>query len=252
MTPFTSLFRAVDRSKLRRRALTRVGFVVPALVSLAIMAGVAAAPKKGGGEKGQTPNVQAVDPVVAKRITARALSVQEKRALKKRVSPVATPPKFELQRLSAPQKAELLGTSDPAALTSARFDARHTYHDDNTYMEILAYGGGHVGVRTLRNYLHFNGAPEVMASASARPSVVIHFRAQANTRYLIECAVDGAPATTFSASDNRGEYSVHTDERATLLYLREQGGASEDVAVQVAGNTPGWYLDGCELTSNPS
>lgn len=232
--------------------LTRLGFVVPALASLAVLVGsVAAAPKKGSGEGGQTADVHTQDVLPSKRPAQRAFTVQERREFKKRASPVASPPEFLIKRLSRPEIAELLGTSDPAALTSARFDARHTYHDDSTYMEIFGYGGGSVGVRPLRNYLHFTGSPELMASRYERPSVLIHFRAQPKTRYLIECAVDGGPATSFFAADGRGEYSVRTDDRATLLYLRDQADSAEDVAVQVSGDTPGWYLDGCELTSSP-
>ena len=43
---------------------------------------------------------------------------------------------------------------------------------------------------------------------------------------------------------------MHTDDKATLLYMRDQGGAFEEVTVQVSGNAIAWYLDGCELTAS--
>jgi hypothetical protein len=56
------------------------------------------------------------------------------------------------------------------------------------------------------------------------------------------CAVDGTNATTFIANDGRSEYSVHTDDKATLLYLRDQGGVDEDVVVQVVERSEGLLL----------
>lgn len=142
--------------------------------------------------------------------------------------------------------------AEPAALPRAiRFDARTTYHDDATYLEVLAYGGAHVGVRPRRNYFHFTGTSDAIASPYLRPGVLIHFRARADTRYLMECAVAAGSPTTFTAVDARGEYSVRTDERSTLLYIRDQLASDEDVVVKVSGDTSGWYLDGCELTQSP-
>lgn len=81
--------------------------------------------------------------------------------------------------------------------------------------------------------------------------VEIHFTAQANTRYLLECVVAGGEqVTTFTASDGVRQYATSSADKATLLYLRDQGAASEPLYVQIGGDKWGWYLDGCELTAS--
>lgn len=232
---------------------TRV-LVGAGVVALGLGIGVASAAPKGKlPDKLPPMKPVAIDPAVAKQIKPRALSKSESIELQKKVGVESVPPSFKnIKRLDPVQRALILGQADPAALPGPIvFNARTNYHDDSTYMELQAYNGGSVGVRPLRNYIHFIGTEEVMASPYLRPSLLIHFKAQANTRYLLECAVDGGAVTTFFAADSRGEYSVTSDDKATLLYMRDQLGATEDVVVQVSGNKPGWYMDGCELTASP-
>jgi hypothetical protein len=199
---------------------------------------------------GQGPGVAAIDPAVAKRIKPQAMKQELVNDLLQKSAPETIVPLFNVKRLEAKQRAALLGAADPAAVPGPRrFDARTNYHDDSTYMEVLAYSGGSVGIRPLRNYIHFMGSDEVMASPYLRPGALIHFKALANTRYLLECAVDASGQTNFYAADGRGQYSVNSIDKATLLYLRDQVGTTEDVVVQVNADRPGWYLDGCELTA---
>jgi hypothetical protein len=200
---------------------------------------------------GKAISIEGIDPVFTKQLTPRPLNKDEINNLQKLSAVPTYVPKFQVKHLEAKQIAQLVGASDPTALPApVVFDARTTYHDDATYMEIEGYNGGQVGVRPLRNYLHFTGPDDVMASPFLRPSVLIHFRARANTRYLMECAVDASGDTTFHAADTRGEYTVSSVDKTTLLYMRDQAGAGEDVTVQISGDKPGWYFDGCELTAS--
>jgi hypothetical protein len=202
-------------------------------------------------QKNKSIDLKGIDPAIAKQLSPRMVKADEQLELQKKTVGDAFVPQFNVRHIDGLARAKLVGVNDPESLPGPRvFTARTTYHDDQTYMEILAYNGASLGVRPLRNYYHFMGSPEVMGSPSLRPSLLIHFRALANTRYLLECAVDGQTATTFFASDNRGEYTVHTDDRATLLYMRNQGATFEDVVVQVSGNADHWYLDSCELTAS--
>jgi hypothetical protein len=206
----------------------------------------AAAPKL---TKGVT--LEGLDPEFARQLAPRPLAKDEANEIIKQGRGQIDSPKFNIKHLEPVQRAQILGAGDPAALPAALvFDARTPYHDDDNYLELLSNDGA-VYLRPLRNYFYFMGGDAVMASRYTRPSAVIHFKAAANTRYLLECAVDGGPQTTFSAADSRAEYSVTTDDKATLLYVRDQVGGAENVVVQIAGDTPMWYLDGCELTASP-
>ncbi len=230
------------------------------LAALALCIGTVAA-KPGGQEQSsqglpsqkKAKGMQGLDPGLAKQLAPRFVKKEELLELQKRSIPEVFVPQFNVRRVDPLALAKILGVGEPGALPGPRrFDARTHYHDDSTYMEVLGYGGASVGIRPLRNYLHFIGSPEVMASRFTRPSVIIHFKALANTRYLLECAVDAQAASNFFASDARSEYSVTTADKTTLLYMRDQGGIDEDVAVQVSSDGQAWYLDGCELTPSRS
>lgn len=239
-----------DRSPLRRVALAGAG-----LAALAFVGTVAAAPKSAvDPPKSATKKLDlvGVDPAVAKQLSPRVPAKAEQQELLKRAAPQLDVPAFNVKHLEPATRGQLLGASDPEALPPAVvFDARTPWHDDATYMEVTAYDGAGLGVRPLRNYLHFLGPESLMENRYTRPSVLIHFRARAGTRYLLECSVDtSGPAATFFAADARAEYSVTSDDRATLLYVRDQGAATEDVVVQVASNATSWYFDGCELTAS--
>lgn len=236
---------------------TRLVLAGTGLVALALCIGsVSAAPLKNAGEggkmKGGKAPISSIDPAVAKQIVPRVLKQQDALELQKKTIPLESIPTFKIRRLDPIQRAELLGQPDPASLPGPIvFNARTSYHNDKTYMEILAYSGGGVGVRPLRNYLHFMGPADVMASPYLRPGVLIHYTAQQGMRYLLECAVDAGASTNFTAADGTHEYSVRSDDKATLLYMREQLAATTEVVIQIAGDQPGWYLDGCELTAIP-
>lgn len=190
-----------------------------------------------------------IDAAVAKRIKPTALTKEQVVDLQKKSMPEAAVPAFNLRRLELFEKAQLLGAPSPEALPGPlRYDARTNYHNEQNYMEIQAYNGASLGVRTGRNYLHFSGTVEALASAFTRPSAVIRFRSQPNTRTLIECAVDASSPTNFYATDWVNQYSLHSSDKATLLYMRGSSPVAEDVFVTISADVPHWYLDGCEVT----
>ena len=239
---------------------SRLVLIVVGLSALALCIGSVSAKPTDLSEKSRPKasqpfipgqGVGAIDPAVTKRITPQVTRKDMLLDLQKRAAPEAYVPTFNVKRLEALERAQLLGATEPAALPGPRvFDARTNYHDDQTYMELLAYNGASAGVRPLRNYFHFMGSDDVMASPYTRPALILHFRAQPGTRYLLECAVDASDPTNFYATDDRGMYAVHSSDKATLLYMRDQTGSVADVVVNINGDRPGWYLDGCELTAS--
>lgn len=234
------------------RRLAVLSCVCAALVM--VVGSVAARPKPAPAAKQPKMTkgitLEGLDPAFARQLAPRPLSRDEANDIVKQGRGTVDAPKFAIKHLGPEQRAQILGIDDPTGLPDPLvFDARTTYHDDANYLEIVSNDGG-AAVRPLRNYFYFLGSDAVMASRFTRPSALLHFKAAANTRYLLECSVDAGQTTVFSASDTRGEYTVSTDDKATLLYTRDQVGGDELVVVQIAGDTPMWYLDGCELTAS--
>ena len=119
-------------------------------------------------------------------------------------------------------------------------------------MELLSTWNTYVHVRSKRNYLFFSGATGDALGAYEGAYGELHFTAAPRTRYLLECAVDAGPAMTISAADDRGQYSVSTSDKASLLYRRDNpSNAAEPVVVRLAANYNHWYLDRCELSWTP-
>ena len=161
-------------------------------------------------------------------------------------------PSFVIKRLTPEQRGEAMGTAPAAIQGPLVFDARNLYHDDEHYMELLSTGGSYTHVRTKRNYLFFSGATGAVLGAYEGAYAELHFTAAPRTRYLLECAVEAGPAMTISATDDRGQYSVSTSEKASLLYRRDNvTNVAEPVMVRLGANYNHWYLDRCELSWTP-
>lgn len=234
--------------EIRRSRVLLAGVSVAALVLC--IGSVSARPETSPGKfVPKLDRTAGVDAAIARRIKPTALTKDQAVELQKRATPEAAVPAFKIRRLELGEKVQLLGASGPEALPGPlRYDARTNYHDEQNYMEIQAYNGGSLGVRSGRNYLHFSGTVEALASQYTRPSAVIRFRSPANTRTLIECAVDSSNPTNFYATDWVNQYSLHSSDKATLLYMRGASAVAEDVYVSISADVPGWYLDGCEVT----
>lgn len=161
-------------------------------------------------------------------------------------------PSFVIKRLTPEQRGEAMGTAPAAIQGPLVFDARNLYHDDEHYMELLSTGGSYTHVRTKRNYLFFSGATGAVLGAYEGAYAELHFTAAPRTRYLLECAVEAGPAMTIRATDDRGQYSVSTSEKASLLYRRDNvTNVADPVMVRLAANYNHWYLDRCELSWTP-
>ena len=190
-----------------------------------------------------------LDPTVKKQLTPRPLKSDElAQAHKQIAAAVAPPPAFALKRLDPGQRATALGAAEPASVQGPWvLSARRPWLDDHTYLEVSSTSAS-VDLRTGRDYFLFGGPQSVHDSIFTRPRAELHFRAESGMRYLLECSVDAGAPTTFFASDLRGEYTVSTADRTTLLYLRDQPGPAEDVLVSISADRTGWYLDRCELS----
>lgn len=154
-----------------------------------------------------------------------------------------------VKRLTLKQKAAVLKGLEEQITGPIRYSARQTYHDDEHYLEVLP-GSANVSVRPLRDYFLMMGPDAAFASEFVRPQALVHFRAHAGRRYLLECAIDmafnGVGTATALGLETGARYTVSTADRATLLFLHE---ASVDgpMTVSVGADRP-WYLDGCELS----
>ena len=132
------------------------------------------------------------------------------------------------------------------------YDSRHLYFDDDNYLELIALPQSYVHVRSRLNYLFFSGPSASELPENTGASGELHFTAAPRTRYLLECAVDAGPQMTISATDDRGQYSVSTSDKASLLYRRDNNTAvPEPVVVRLGANYNHWYLDRCELSWTP-
>jgi hypothetical protein len=161
-------------------------------------------------------------------------------------------PTFTIKKLTPEEKGAAMGTTAPAILGPLVFDSRTLFHDDEHYLELLALAPSYVHVRTKRNYLFFSGLSGEALSEYGGAWGELHFMSAPRTRYLLECAVEAGPMMTISATDDRGQYSVSTSDRASLLYRRDNlSAAAEPVMVRLSANYNHWYLDRCELSWTP-
>ena len=170
--------------EIRRSRVLLAGVSVAALVLC--IGSVSARPETSPGKfVPKLDRTAGVDAAIARRIKPTALTKDQAVELQKRVTPEAAVPAFKIRRLELGEKVQLLGASGPEALPGPlRYDARTNYHDEQNYMEILAYNGGSVGVRSGRNYLHFSGTVEALASQYTRPTAVIRFRSPADRAFF--------------------------------------------------------------------
>lgn len=189
--------------------------------------------------------LEGVEPVFAKQLSARPLTPTERAALRN-ADQVVDAPKFSHKKLDSVQRARILGADDSAVLPESRvFDAQTLVHDDSTWMSV----GSHVSGATVRpnaNFISFLGP--VDTSAPYRAAAVIHFIAEANTRYLLECGAAAGPGVTFTARGPGGEYATASDERASLLLVHDAGERGPVNFELNASDVP-WHLEGCELSS---
>lgn len=189
--------------------------------------------------------LEGVDPVFAKQLSARPLTTVERAALRN-ADQVVDAPKFAVKKLDSVQRARILGADDSAVLPDSRvFEAQGLVLDDATWMAVGSSVSG-ATVRTKANFISFQGP--VDTSAPYRAAAVIHFVAEANTRYLLECGVEAAPGITFTARGPGGEYAVASDDRASLLLVHDAGERGPVNFELNASDVP-WHLEGCELSS---
>lgn len=215
----------------------------------ASLVGATAAADPGPGAAPPKPTTKVVlDPVRAKQLTPRPLGKDEIAAL---AASSKLPPrvKTSIKRLDPAQIAQLLNLPDPDALPPPRsFDARTSYHDGSTYLELDSRGGS-IDVRTARNYVIFRWSDAV--ATHDRPFADLHFEAAPATRYVLECDVDASTRTTITARDGRNEYAVTSEDKVTLVYVNDHtAGVAEQITVRIAGDRSNWYIDGCRLTAS--
>lgn len=189
--------------------------------------------------------LEGVDPIFARQLSARPLTATE-RAANRNADQVADPPRFNYKKLDAVSRARILGADDTAILSDTRvFDAQNLVLDDATWMSVGSSVSG-ATVRPKANVISFQGP--VDTSALYRAAAVIHFNAEANTRYLLECGVAAGPGVTFTARGAAGEFQTTSDDRASLLLVHDAGAAGP-VNLELNASDVPWHLEGCELTS---
>lgn len=190
--------------------------------------------------------LEGVDPAFARQLSPRPLTAGERAGLKN-ADQVVGAPKFNIKRLDAVQRARILGAEDDASLPdSLVFDAQNLYQDATKWMALG--GGAHTAVlRPAANFIRFEGTSE---ASSLRADVVLHFPVEAGTRYLLECGVEagGGESVTFSARGPSGEFTVGSDERASLLLVHDSGERGA-INVELRASAAPWHLEGCELSS---
>lgn len=161
-------------------------------------------------------------------------------------------PTFNIKKLTPEERGMAMGVTPAAIQGPLVYDSRHLYFNDDNYLELLALPPNFVHVRSMRNYLFFAGPSGSELPENTGAWGELHFTAAPRTRYLLERAVDAGPPMTISATDDRGQFSVSTSEKASLLYRRDNNTTSPDpVVVRLSGNYNHWYLDRCELSWTP-
>lgn len=232
-----------------RLALSLGGISLVSVVALALWSGPVdakpSAPATRPVKLTTGVTLEGVDPLFARQLSPRPLTANERTALKN-ADQVVDAPKFSIKKLDAVQRARILGADDTAILSDTRvFDAQNLVLDDTTWMSV---GSSIMGatVRPQANVLSFQGPMD--PSAPYRAAAVIHFVAEANTRYLLECGVTAGPGVTFTARGAAGEFSTTSDDRASLLLVHDADGRGPVNFELNASDVP-WHLEGCELTS---
>lgn len=191
--------------------------------------------------------LEGVDPVFAGQLSPRPLSGSEAAELRNKVHPQGDTPKFRIKRLEQVHRARILGADDDAALADPIvFNAQNLYHDQNTWMIAGTATIGAV-VDPQRNVIGFDATYENPGQRVAR----IRFKAEARTRYLLECGVEAAPgvSATFTARGPNGEFSTTSDERAALLLVHDAN-SDGPVVLELGASAGPWSLEGCELTGH--
>ncbi|MBK7827514.1 hypothetical protein [Nannocystis sp.] len=235
----------------RRRNLRRLAAAGLGLLVVALVGSVAAKPTANG--KAVPAKASKLDPVWARALTPKpmgeamgpaAMAVARDQAMKV--------PAFAVKRLTPVEKGDAMGVAPAAIQGPLVYDSRTLYHDDENYMELISTPVSSMTVRTKRNYLYIYGSEAGVLAPYNAAGAELHFTAAPRTRYLLECAVEAGPTMMISATDERAQYSVSTDDKATLLYRRDNPGASpEPVVVRIAADRNQWYIDRCELSWAP-
>ena len=234
------------RRNLRRLAATGLGVLLVAVVGSA-----AAKPTTNG--KPVPAKASKLDPVWARALTPKPTGeVMAPAAMAAARDKAMVVPAFAVKRLTQLEKGDVLGAAPAAIQGPLVYDSRTLYHDEENYMELISTPVSSMTVRTKRNYLYIYGSEAGVLSPYNAAGAELHFTAAPRTRYLLECAVEAGPTMTISATDDRAQYSVSTDEKATLLYRRDNLGATpEPVVVRIAADRNQWYIDRCELSWAP-
>lgn len=191
--------------------------------------------------------LEGVDPVFAKQLSPRPLGGGETAELRNKLQPQGDTPKFRIKRLEQVHRARILGADDDATLADpVVFNAQNLYYDQHTWM---IAGTGTIGatVDPQRNLIAFDTTYENPGQRVAR----IRFKAEARTRYLLECGVEAAPGVnaTFTARGPNGEFSTTSDERAALLLVHDAA-VEGPVILELGASAGPWFLEGCDLTGH--
>lgn len=191
-----------------------------------------------------TAKATKLDPVWAKQLVpsvAKALST----------SPIEASPSFAtVRKMKLADKAAALGTEPEAVQGPLHLSARAPFIDAKHHLELRSHGGM-LNVRAAAGYAYFVPPNDLQD----QPRATVHFLAEPNRRYLLECIVDtsGSVYQEVGASDGARYYSTRVNhEGSSLMYRLEATASQREIVVEIAGTTAvPWYLEGCELSWGP-